>query len=92
MLKMCEASCSLPIRILMMLRDQSSYDMQKYFTYIVIHLIGLDKQLANEKMINKLLGCLDRTLNPKATTSAKFGDMRTIDLPILFGKLQEHES
>ena len=43
-------------------------DMQKQFTHIVNHLIGLGNQFDKEELNIKILKCLDRSWQPKVTT------------------------
>jgi len=50
-----------------MQRGESIADVQKRFTHIVNHLIGLGKQFDKEELNIKILKCLDRSWQPKVT-------------------------
>jgi len=70
---------------------ESIADMQKRFTHIVNHLIGLGKQFDKEELNIKILKCLDRNWQPKVTTISEIRDLTTLTTATLFGKLREHE-
>ena len=74
-----------------MIANESIQYMQKRFTHIVNHLASLGKKFQNEDLINKVLRCLSREWQPKATTIAESRDLSNMSLATLFGKLQEHE-
>ena len=44
---------------------ESIVDVQKRFTHIVNHLIGLGKQFDKEELNVKILKCLDRSWQPR---------------------------
>jgi len=66
-------------------------DVQKRFTHIVNHLIGLGKQLDKEELNIKILRCLDRSWQPKVMEISETRDLTTLKTAALFGKLREHE-
>jgi len=70
---------------------ESIADVQKRFTHIVNHLIGLGKQFDKEELNIKILKCLDRSWQPKVTTISETKDLTTLTTAALFGKLREHE-
>ena len=70
---------------------ESIVDVQKRFTYIVNHLIGLGKQFDKEELNIKILKCLDRSWQPKVTTISESKDLTTLTTAAVFGKLREHE-
>ncbi|KAF1894470.1 hypothetical protein Lal_00043412 [Lupinus albus] len=74
-----------------MLPSESISDMQKRFTHIVNHLVGLDKSFARGELTNKVLRCLDRKWQPRVTAIVESKDLDSMPLATLFGKLQEHE-
>ena len=49
-------------------QGESIADVQKRFTHIVNHLIGLGKEFVKEELNIKVLKCLDRSWQPKVTT------------------------
>ena len=65
-------------------------NVQKRFTHIVNHLIGLGKQFDKELNI-KILKCLDRSWQPKVMEISETRDLTTLKTAALFGKLREHE-
>jgi len=65
--------------------------VQKRFTHVVNHLIGLGKQFDKEDMNIKILKCLDRSWQPKVTTISKTRDLTTLTTTTLFRKLRGHE-
>ena len=65
--------------------------MQKRFTHIVNHLMGLGKEFDKEELNIKVLKCLDRNWQPKVTTISESKDLSIITTAALFGKLREHE-
>jgi len=72
-------------------QGESIADMQKRFTPIVNHLIGLGKQLDKEELNIKIPKCLDRSWQPKVTAILESRDLTTITTTTLFRKLREHE-
>ena len=66
-------------------------EVQKRFTHIVNHLIGLDKVFDKEELNIKILKCLDRSWQPKVTAISETRDLSTLTTAALFGKLREHE-
>jgi len=66
-------------------------NVQKRFTHIVNHLIGLGKQFNKEELNIKILKCLYRSWQPKVTTISETRDLTTFTTSTLFGKLREHE-
>jgi len=65
--------------------------VQKRFTHIVNHLIGLDKEFDKEDLNIKVLKCLDRSWQPKVNTISETRDLSTLTTTALFDKLREHE-
>jgi len=65
--------------------------VQKRFTHIVNHLIGLGKQFDKDELNIKILKCLDRSWQPTFTAISESRDLRTLTTTALFGKLREHE-
>ncbi|XP_068504291.1 uncharacterized protein [Phaseolus vulgaris] len=74
-----------------MLKEETILDVQKRFTHIVNHLIGLGKIFEREKLNIKILKFLDRSWKPKVTTISESKDFTTLTTASLFGKLREHE-
>jgi len=74
-----------------MQHGESIADVQKRFTHIVNHLIGLGKQFDKEELSIKILKCLDRSWQPKVTAISESRDLTTLTITTLFGKLREHE-
>jgi len=74
-----------------MKQGESIADVQKRFTHIVNHLIGLGKEFDKEKLNIKVLKCLDRSWQPKVTTISEIRDLSTLTTTALFCKLREHE-
>ncbi|XP_045810784.1 uncharacterized protein LOC123905202 [Trifolium pratense] len=70
---------------------ESIQHMQKRFIRIINHLRELGKYFENEDLINKVLGCLNRCWQPKVTAILESNNLSSMNLAILFGKLQEHE-
>ena len=66
-------------------------DVQKRFTHIVNHLIGLGKVFDKEELNIKVLKYLDRNWQPKVTAISETRDLTTLSTAALFGKLREHE-
>jgi len=70
---------------------ESIADVQKRFTHIVNHLIGIGKQFDKEELNIKILKCLDRSWQPKVTAISETRDLTTLTTVALFGKLRERE-
>jgi len=70
---------------------KSRAEVQKRFTHIVNHLIGLGKTFDKEELNIKVLKCLDRSSQPKVTTILETRDLTILSKTALFGKLREHE-
>jgi len=70
---------------------ESIAEVQKRFTHIVNHLIGLSKTFDKEELNIKVLKCLDRSWQPKVTAISETMDLTTLCTAALFGKLREHE-
>jgi len=77
--------------LLRMQLEETIADVQKRFTHIVNHLIGLGKQFDKEELNIKILKCLDISWQPKVTTISETRDLTTLTTAPLFGKLREHE-
>jgi len=69
---------------------ESIADVQKIFTQIVNHLMGLGKEFDKELNI-KVLKCLDKSWQPKVTAISETRYLSTLTITALFGKLREHE-
>ena len=65
--------------------------MQKRFTHIVNHLIGLGKTFDTDELNIKILKSLDKTWQPKVTTITVSQNLATMMMATLFGKLRKHE-
>jgi len=74
-----------------MQQGESIANVQKTFTHIVNHLIGLGKQFDKEELNIKILKCLDRSCQPKVTAISESKDLTTLTTTTLFGKLREDE-
>jgi len=70
---------------------ESIIEVQKRFTHIVNHLIGLGKTIDKEELNIKVLKCLNRAWQPKVTAIIESRDLTTLSTAALFGKLREHE-
>jgi len=66
-------------------------DVQKWFTHIVNHLIGLGKQFDKKELNIKILKCLDKSWQPKVTAISETRDLTTLTIGAPCGKLREHE-
>jgi len=65
-------------------------EVQKRFTHIVNHLMGLGKEFDKEELNIKVLKCLDRSWQLKVTAISESKDLSIITTVALFGKLREH--
>jgi len=74
-----------------MQKGKSIVEVQKRFTHIVNHLMGLGKEFDKEELNIKVLKCFDRNWQPKVTAISKSKDLSIITTVALFGKLREHE-
>ena len=74
-----------------MKQGESIVGVQKRFTHIVNHLMGLGKEFDKEKLNIKVLKCLDRSWQPKVTAISETRDLSTLTTAALFGKIKEHE-
>ncbi|BAT89667.1 hypothetical protein VIGAN_06068300 [Vigna angularis var. angularis] len=66
-------------------------DVQKRFIHIVNHLTGLGKTFDTDELNVKFLKSLDRSWQPKVTAISESQNLTQMSMPILFGKLREHE-
>jgi len=66
-------------------------EVQKSFTHIVNHLMGLGKEFNKDELNIKVLKCLDRNWQPKVTTISESKNLTIITTAALFGKLYEIE-
>jgi len=74
-----------------MQKGESIVEVQKRFTHIVNHLMGLGKEFDKEELNIKVLKCLDRNWQPKVTAISESKHLSIITIVALFGKLREHE-
>ena len=74
-----------------MQQGETIYDVQKRFTHIVNHLIGLGKNFDNDELNIKILKSLNRTWHPKVITIIESQNLSTMSMAVLFGKLRDHE-
>ena len=74
-----------------MQKGESVAQVQKKFTHIVNHLMGLGKEFDKEELNIKVLKRLDRNWQPKVTTISESKDLSIITIAALFSKLREHE-
>ena len=71
---------------------ESICDVQKRFTHIVVnHLLALGKTFDKQELNIKILKSLNRTWQPKVTTTFESRDLTSMNIATLFGKLREHE-
>jgi len=73
-----------------MQKGDSIAKVQKSFTHIVNHLMGLGKEFDKDELNIKVLKCLDRNWQPKVSTIFESKDLSIITITALFGKLREH--
>ena len=71
-----------------MQKGESIAEVQKRFTHIVNHLMGLGKKFDKEELNIKVLKCLDRNWQPKVTSISESMDLSIITTAALFGKLK----
>jgi len=71
--------------------EETIADVQKRFTHIVNHLIGLGKIFDKEELNIKVPKCLVIFWQPKVTRISKTRDLTTLSTTAMFGKLREHE-
>jgi len=74
-----------------MQKGESIAEVQKRFTHIVNHLMGLGKEFDKKELNIKVLKCLDRNWQPKVTAISESKDLSIITIAATFGKLREHE-
>jgi len=74
-----------------MLKGESIAEVQKRFTHIVNHLMSLGKVFDKEELNIKILKCLDKSWQPKFTTTSESRDLTSLTTTSLYGKLREHE-
>jgi len=77
--------------LFLMQAGESIAKLQKRFTHIVNHLIGLGKTFDKEELNIKVVKCLYRSWQSKVTTISETIDLTTLSTVALFGKLREHE-
>lgn len=65
--------------------------MQKRFTHLANHLIGLGNTFTNDELNLKLLRSLTRAWQPKVMVISKKNHLSNMTSATLFRKLQEHE-
>ena len=73
------------------LKEETVTYVQKKFTHIVNHLIGLGKIFDREELGIKILKFLDGSWQLKVTVISKSKDLTTLTTISLFCKLREHE-
>lgn len=71
--------------------EENIYEVQKWFTHIVNHLITLGKSFGKEEINIKILKILNKSWQPKVTAISESRDLTTMNMAPLFGKLREHE-
>jgi len=81
----------LEYELFMMQPEETMADVQKRFTHIVNHLIGLGKVFDKEELNIKVLKYLDRSWQPKVRTTFETRDLSKLSTAALFGNLMEHE-
>jgi len=74
-----------------MQKGESISKVQRRFSHIVNHFIGLGKTFEKEELNIKILKCLDRTWQSKVTAISESKDLTSMSTTPLFGKLREHE-
>jgi len=74
-----------------MLKGETIAEVQKRFTYIINHLMSLEKTFEKEDLNIKIVKCLDRSWQPKVTAISESKDLTSLSMASLFGKLREHE-
>ncbi|PKA66483.1 Retrovirus-related Pol polyprotein from transposon TNT 1-94 [Apostasia shenzhenica] len=71
--------------------DESIKDMFTRFTNITNGLISLGKIFTNEELVRKILRCLPREYDAKATAIVEARDLSTLELDMLLGSLTTYE-
>ncbi|PKA49301.1 hypothetical protein AXF42_Ash014203 [Apostasia shenzhenica] len=71
--------------------DESIKDIFTRFTNITNGLISLGKIFTNEELVRKILRCLPREYNAKATAIVEARDFSTLELDMLLGSLIIYE-
>jgi len=74
-----------------MQQGQTIVDVQKGFTHIVNHLMGLRNVFDKEEFNTKILKSLDRNWQPKVTAISEKRDITTLTTATLFRKLKGYE-
>ncbi|XP_061351548.1 uncharacterized protein LOC133296561 [Gastrolobium bilobum] len=70
---------------------ESIFDMQKRFMHIVTSMDALNIFHDDELLVNKILRCLTKEWDAKASAIYEAKDLSTMSIATLFGKLQEYE-
>ncbi|GAV82511.1 UBN2 domain-containing protein, partial [Cephalotus follicularis] len=65
--------------------------MYAHFNDIINALKGLGKVFTNHELVNKILRCLPKSWEPKATALEEVKDLSTLPLEDLLGSLMTHE-
>ncbi|PKA53369.1 Retrovirus-related Pol polyprotein from transposon TNT 1-94 [Apostasia shenzhenica] len=71
--------------------NESIKDMFTRFTNITNGLISLGKIFTNEELVRKVLRCLPRDYDAKATAIVEARDLSTLELDMLLGSLTTYE-
>ncbi|XP_061347377.1 uncharacterized protein LOC133292880 [Gastrolobium bilobum] len=74
-----------------MYEGESIFDMQKRFMHIVTSMNALNIFHDDELLVNKILRCLTKEWDAKASAIYEAKDLSTMSIATLFGKLQEYE-
>ncbi|XP_052728077.1 uncharacterized protein LOC128195062 [Vigna angularis] len=74
-----------------MKQGETISDVQKRFTNIVNHLIGLGKSFDTDELNIKILKSLDRSWQPKVTAISESQNLNTITMAALFGKYYKNQ-
>jgi len=74
-----------------MKQGETIADVQKKFTHIINHLIGLGKVFDKEELNIKILKCLNKNWQPNVTAISETRDLTTLTTAGLLGKHIEHE-
>lgn len=72
-----------------MISEENIKDMKKRFIHIQIHMKTMSKVFQNKGLVMKVLGCLNCSWQPKVIAIYESKDPSSMNLAILFGKLQE---
>jgi len=74
-----------------MKQEELIVEVQKRFTYIVNHLVDLEKEFDKEEINIKVLKGLDRSWQPKVTAMLESRDPSIMTTTAVFGNLREHK-